>query len=139
MKKLTVHTDGGARGNPGHAAIGVVIVDDQGRECYSYGECIGIQTNNVAEYSALIHALTWVNASKLSLSPTLVECFLDSMLVVEQMNGKWKVKQPHIVPLVVKVKDLCASIGCLVTFSYVPRAQNSQADALVNQALDAKM
>jgi ribonuclease HI len=98
MSHLVIHTDGGARGNPGPAGIGVVIeaVSPGGREMVAeIGEKIGIATNNIAEYQALIRGLEEAGR----LGGTQVDCLLDSQLVVEQMNGRFKVKHANVVPL----------------------------------------
>ena len=130
---VSIYTDGGARGNPGPAAIGVVIKDKEQHIIKEYGEYIGETTNNVAEYSALISALH----SAHTLGATHVDCFLDSKLVVEQLNRKWKVKQPHIQTLFVKAWNVLQKFSSY-SLSYIPRAQNKQADAWVNNALDTK-
>jgi len=130
---VSIYTDGGARGNPGPAAIGVVIKDKEQHIIQEYGEYIGETTNNVAEYSALISALH----SAHKLDATHVDCFLDSKLVVEQLNRKWKVKQPHIQTLFVKAWNVLQKFSSY-SLSYIPRAQNKQADAWVNSALDTK-
>ena len=130
---VSIYTDGGARGNPGPAAIGVVIKDKAKHIIKEYGEYIGETTNNVAEYSALISALH----SAHKLDATHVDCFLDSKLVVEQLNRKWKVKQPHIQTLFVKAWNVLQKFSSY-SLSYIPRAQNKQADAWVNNALDTK-
>lgn len=132
-----MHTDGGARGNPGPAGIGVVVeVEDGGRRemVAEIGEKIGIATNNVAEYRALIRGLEEARR----LGGTLVTCLLDSQLVVEQMNGRFKVKHDNVVPLHRQATDLSRQFK-KVTFGYVPRAQNAGADALVNAALDGRL
>ena len=137
MSRVILHTDGGARGNPGPAAIGVVVeVEHEGaRELVAeVGEKIGVATNNVAEYRALIRGLE--EASRLG--ATEVQAFLDSQLVVEQMNGRFKVKHENVVPLHRRAQELRNGFK-KVTFGYVPRAQNAGADALVNAALDGKL
>src|SRR3990167_7202391 len=90
--KLTTYTDGGARGNPGPAAAGIVIKNETGQVLAAYGEYLGKQTNNFAEYSAIISALKKAH----ELGATEVECVADSKLVVEQLNGRWKVKEPTL-------------------------------------------
>jgi ribonuclease HI len=136
MSHVILHTDGGARGNPGPAAIGVVVELENGgvRELVAeVAETIGVATNNVAEYRALIRGLE--EARRLEAAE--VDCFLDSQLVVEQMNGRFKVKHGNVVPLHRQATELRASFK-RVSFGYVPRAQNAGADALVNAALDGR-
>jgi ribonuclease HI len=135
MSNLTVNTDGGARGNPGPAAIGVVIQDD-GKIIHEHKAYLGEQTNNVAEYEALLYALGWVSRFCVDKNVDSVEFLLDSKLVVEQVQGHWKVKEAHLQTLVSKAKELLVSLPCSYAFRYVPRAQNAHADKLVNQALD---
>jgi ribonuclease HI len=130
--KAVVHVDGGARGNPGPAATGVVIESTDGDVLYAGGETIGVATNNVAEYRALLAGLERAR----ELGATEVDVRGDSALVVNQVNGTWKIKEPHLRPL----RE--AAVGALSGFDrwtlrHVRREQNADADALVNQALDA--
>lgn len=130
--KLVLHVDGGARGNPGPAAIGVVIADDGGEVIEEIAEPIGVATNNVAEYRAVLRGLERARA----LGATEVELIGDSELVAKQLTGAYKVKHPAM-------RELHAeAIRALGTFGRwgirtVPRAENAVADALVNAALDA--
>lgn len=136
---LVIHTDGGARGNPGPAAVGVVI-EEKGeggtlKSISRFGKRIGETTNNVAEYTAVIEALEHV--ATLSEEVTSIQFFLDSLLVVNQLNGLFKVKQSHLRELLTRVRMLEQGSGCNITYTAVPREQNASADFLVNQALDA--
>lgn len=131
MKKLIIYTDGGARGNPGPAALGVVIYDDQGNNMLRYGQYLGKQTNNYAEYMAVISGLEKAR----SLEATHVSFKCDSKLVVEQLNRNWKVKEPSIQTLFIRAWNLMQEFR-QVTFSYIPRAENTLADAEVNKSLD---
>ncbi len=131
--KFIVHTDGGARGNPGPAAIGVVIDADH-KKMAELSRLIGKTTNNVAEYTAIIEALTYLKDQP---NP-YIEFFLDSTLVVNQLNGKFKVKEPTLRELLMKVRLLEGDIGGHITYQYVPREQNQRADFLVNRALDSE-
>ncbi|HTL39556.1 MAG TPA: ribonuclease HI family protein [Methylomirabilota bacterium] len=131
IKKISIHTDGGARGNPGPSAVGVVISDQDGRIIKKIGQVIGIKTNNQAEYEALILALTEAKA----LAAEQVECFLDSELVVKQVQGLYKVREEGLKPLASKVLSLTASFS-QISFKHVPREKNQLADKLVNEALD---
>lgn len=129
---VVIYTDGGARGNPGPAGAGVVILKD-GAVVAEVKKYLGpIQTNNWAEYEAVVLALA--KARELGLTGD-IEFRLDSKLVVEQLMGNWKIKEPTLKPQVAKVKELLTSFGT-VRFSYVPRAENKEADRLVNEALD---
>lgn len=142
--RFSIHTDGGARGNPGPAAIGVVIEeigpDEKGshsRVVAEFGKKIGETTNNTAEYTAVIEALKYfVSAGRLSKSDSL-DFYLDSTLVVNQLNGLFKVKQGHLRELIMQVRILEAEAGAITRYSTVPREKNERADFFVNQALDA--
>ena len=131
MSKATLHTDGGARGNPGPAAIGVVITDASGKTMAGYGEHLGKQTNNYAEYSALISGLKKAK----ELGATEVECFLDSELIVKQMNRQYKVKEPTLQKLFIQVFNLASQFKKVV-FKHIPREKNKEADKWVNKILD---
>jgi ribonuclease HI len=136
LSHLVLHTDGGARGNPGPAAIGVVIEVEaagQAELLGEIGETIGVASNNVAEYRAIIRGLE--EAQRLEASS--VSCLLDSQLVVEQLNGNYKVKSEDMKPLHARVQELRSRFA-LVTFQHVRREQNKEADRLVNEALDGK-
>jgi ribonuclease HI len=135
-KKYIIHTDGGSRGNPGEAAIGVLITDDSQNE-YQISEKIGITTNNIAEYTALVKALLWLN-EKTGTCEVDAEFFLDSELVVKQINGQYKVKDEKIKVLFDQVKKLLSPLSSS-KFTHVLRAQNKIADKLVNQALDSNV
>ena len=130
--KLVLHVDGGARGNPGPAAIGVVVSGPDGEVLDEVAEPIGVATNNVAEYRALLRGLERADA----LGASEVEIVGDSELVAKQLTGAYKVKHPAMKPLYEQ------AISALRRFERwrirtVPRAQNARADALVNAALDA--
>jgi ribonuclease HI len=130
-KVVVVFTDGGSRGNPGPAGTGVVIKDQAGGILYAVGEYIGETTNNVAEYKALIRAL--MEAHKLGASEVMVN--MDSELIVKQMLGQYKIKEPSLQLLaaeVIKLKNHFVN----VSFKHIKREYNQEADKLVNQALD---
>lgn len=128
-----MHTDGAARGNPGPAAIGVVIQDASGRVIYEASRALGIQTNNEAEYMALIAALEYLKESRLPEA----DFRLDSELVVRQLQGRYKVKEPRLQQLHARVTMLLNAVP-RHTFTHVPRKQNARADELANEALDAQ-
>ena len=131
MKKYIIHSEGGARGNPGPAAIGAVIKDEQGLEIQYISQKIGETTNNQAEYKAIISALE----KALEMGVEYAECFLDSELVVQQLNHKYKVKNKDLAPLFLKVHNLSLQFK-KISFHHVMREKNKEADRLVNEALD---
>jgi ribonuclease HI len=130
--KVVVHVDGGARGNPGPAAIGVVVSDPDGAVLEELGERIGVATNNVAEYRALLRGLERARAR----DAREVEIVNDSELVARQITGAYKVKHPAMKPL---HGEAIAALREFDRWSIrsVPRADNARADELVNEALDA--
>ncbi len=133
--KITIHTDGGSRGNPGPAAVGVVIEGLTGT--HEYGEYIGETTNNEAEYRAVIFALkklkSLIGSDKSKES--LVEFALDSELVVKQLNKEYKLKDKNIQNFFIEIWNLTFDFGD-VTFRHIPREENTEADRIVNQVLD---
>ncbi|MBU0624829.1 ribonuclease HI family protein [Patescibacteria group bacterium] len=131
MKKLIIHTDGGARGNPGPAGIGVLIEDEAGNTVLEHSRYIGETTNNQAEYSAVIDALQHAKG----LEATEVAVFLDSELVVRQLNGEYKVKDPGLAQQFLKVHNLRCAFR-QVTFTHIRRELNKRADRLANEAMD---
>lgn len=136
MIHFTIHADGGSRGNPGPAGAGAMIRDAFGSSVASVSEYLGVRTNNYAEYEAVILALTKVHElAKGQIADTVVMVKLDSELVVKQMNGIYKVKHPDMQRQHTRLKDLVAPFG-LISFAHVPREQNSDADALANEAMD---
>jgi len=129
--KLIIYTDGGARGNPGPAAIGVVIRDTKNKTLAAYGKYIGETTNNTAEYRAIFSGLKKAH----ELGADIVECYLDSQLVVEQLNRNWKVKEPHLQKLFIQTWNAAAKFK-RASFKHIRREKNKEADAFVNKALD---
>ncbi len=129
--KARLFTDGGSRGNPGPAAYGFVLEADNGTVLAAEGEPIGVATNNVAEYRALVAGL----ARALELGVTELEVISDSELLVRQMRGEYKVKNAALRELSVEAARLAREIG-KVTYSAVRREHNELADRLVNEALD---
>ena len=130
--KATLSTDGGARGNPGPAAYAYVLEAEGGTVLAAHGEAIGVATNNVAEYSALIAGL--VKAVELGVGE--LEVVSDSELMVKQMRGEYKVKNEALRELSLRAAGLARKLGS-VTYTAVRREQNKLADQLVNEALDA--
>jgi ribonuclease HI len=130
--KVVVHVDGGARGNPGPAAAAAVVSSPEGDVLDEASELLGVVTNNVAEYRGLLLGLARAGA----LGADEVEVVNDSELVAKQVNGLYKVKHPDMRPLHAQAMDALGAFGRWTVRS-VPRAQNADADALVNQALDS--
>jgi ribonuclease HI len=130
-RKLVINVDGGARGNPGPAAIGVVVSDSDGNVVDELAEPIGHATNNVAEYRALLRGIEWARG----LGADELELVGDSELVARQLTGAYKVKHPSMKPL---YEEAVAALRAFDRWSIrtVPREENARADALVNHALD---
>ena len=134
---LRVFTDGGSKGNPGLSSIGLVIYQDE-VEVVRYREDIGIGTNNEAEYRALIKALELLKeylvkqGAEKEQRVEKVLCFSDSRLMVNQVNGLFKIKEARMRDFVMKIRILEAEIGMPIVYQYIPREQNTLADALVN-------
>ncbi|KKT73279.1 MAG: ribonuclease HI [Candidatus Collierbacteria bacterium GW2011_GWB1_44_6] len=140
IELLEINTDGGSRGNPGQAAIGVVA-KDEGKEVFTLSEKIGETTNNVAEYTAVLRALETISES--NIPSEKIRFILDSELIVRQITGLYKVKQPHLKELKNKIVELIKQLRDrglikLMAFSTVPREKNKEADQLVNDALDSQ-
>ena len=135
--KFTIHADGGARGNPGPSGAGAVVRDEMGSLVATVSKFLGHNTNNFAEYEAVILAfeevLKLVPAEKRK--ETSVTVKMDSMLVVKQMQGEWKVKHPNMKPQHARLRALEEKFGT-VTFAHVYREENGDADALANEAMD---
>lgn len=135
QNEITIYTDGGSRGNPGDAAYGFVIYKDS-KELFSEGKYLGIQTNNYAEYMAVICAFEWVRNN---LGDDLsIKLYCDSLLVASQLTGKYKVKHPAIKQLVTRAKGL-ESFFQKVEYFHILREKNKEADRMVNIALDQKL
>lgn len=135
--EIHIFTDGGSRGNPGPAAIGVYIKDHAGNQLAAIGKKIGEATNNVAEYKAVIEALNWTVEHKEGFSEvTKISFFLDSLLVCSQMKGAWKIKDENLRSLYFTAKKKEESLNLPVSYSHIPREKNKKADELVNAALD---
>ena len=141
MKKIIIYTDGGSRGNPGKAAIGVVFCNEMGQIINKYSEYLGDNlTNNDAEYQAVIFALKKFKSvfGKSEAKNTKLEIRSDSELLVNQMNGKYKLENEKIQKFFIEIWNLKIDFGG-VEFVAIPREQNKEADRLVNEALDGQM
>ena len=134
--KLIIYTDGASRGNPGPASYGFTISGGSGKLIFEEGKYIGVTTNNIAEYTAVLEAFKWI--SKNIKEKVEIELFADSKLVAEQLAGKWKIKHPGLKPLFEQIKILEMELGGVV-HTHVPREKNTIADSLANQALDNKL
>ena len=130
-EKLTIYSDGGARGNPGPAGIGCVIFDEAGKTASEISECIGQATNNQAEYQALLAALKRAH----ELGASEVDCMMDSELAVRQLNHEYKVRNRELAPLFVKVWNETIHFKA-VRFQHIPRERNKLADSMDNEAID---
>lgn len=131
MSLYKLFTDGGARGNPGPAGAGVVLKDEEGNVVVSLGKYLNRCTNNEAEYSALLLGLETALENQVE----SVECYLDSELVVKQLNGEYKVKNARLSPLYNKAKVMEKQFDS-INYIHVKRDKNAEADFLVNQAID---
>jgi ribonuclease HI len=131
-RRAALYTDGGARGNPGPAGIGVLLMDADGTVVGEIAEGIGYNTNNFAEYQAVIEGL------KLALEQGFdeIDVFVDSQLVVNQLNGDWKIKHERLRSLAVEARRLMNRFRD-ATLQHIPREQNAEADRLANQGMDA--
>lgn len=131
--KLIIYTDGGSRGNPGRASIGVVVGGKK------YKEYIGIATNNVAEYKAIVFALRKAKQllGKVKAKKSEIEIKTDSQLIAKQMNGEYKIMDVDLQPLFLDVWNSRLDFKKVI-FIHIPREQNTEADRLVNEALDER-
>lgn len=129
--KLTLYTDGGARGNPGPAGCGVVVYDSQNRIIGEYTKFLERATNNQAEYEALVLGLQKAKGLKAK----EIDCYSDSQLIVEQLNQRYKIKNPELGSLFIKIWNLSQCFK-KVSFRHIPREKNKLADKLVNQVID---
>jgi len=131
MTKLLSFSDGGARGNPGPAGIGAILYDENKKVIAEVSEYLGVATNNQAEYKAIIAALKKAR----NLGTLELDCYLDSELVVKQLNHEYKVKNKDLAPLFLEVYNLSLNFK-KISFTHIPREQNSEADRLANEAMD---
>ncbi len=134
--KLFIYCDGGSRGNPGPSAAAFIAVNTHTQTVHQQAKYLGIGTNNNAEYQAVLLALGWLHDFRPE-ALELVNFNLDSQLVVYQIIGKYQVKDQNLKSHLIEIKRVLAQLPVQVTFNYVPRAQNSRADHLVNETLDS--
>jgi ribonuclease HI len=129
--KLIINSDGGARGNPGPAGLGVIIKTDTGKVVAKISEYLGVATNNQAEYQAILAGI----AKAKELGAEAIDFYLDSELAVKQLNREYKVRNKELAPLYVKIYNLTLQFK-KVTFFHVRREFNKEADVLANEAMD---
>lgn len=138
MKSVTLYTDGGARGNPGPAGAGAVILDETGKTIKEVGKYLGHQTNNFAEYHAVILGLETIKKyfGAPQCKTLQVAVRMDSELICKQLNNEYQIKEETLWPLYIAVHNLCVSSFPHITFSHIPRAENARADRMANAAMD---
>ncbi len=131
--KVTIYTDGASRGNPGPASYGYVVLDEHNKLIHEAGQVLGLQTNNFAEYTAVREALSYV-IKNLPLAKS-ISIKADSKLVIEQLAGRFRIKNEALKVIYLEIKKLCANFE-QIHYQHVPREQNKQADRMANMALD---
>lgn len=136
---INVYVDGGARGNPGPAALGFYVEEVGGGKLASIGQKIGVSTNNIAEYSAIVAAFSWIIENKDTLSIKKAQFFMDSQLAYYQLSGIYKIKNANLRELFFIVKQKEVELGIPIFYKHVPRDLNKKADKMVNLALDNKI
>ncbi|MBI2600546.1 ribonuclease HI family protein [Candidatus Daviesbacteria bacterium] len=134
--ELRLFTDGASRGNPGQASYGYLILDEKNQVIHQEGKSLGIATNNFAEYSGVLSALSFVKEKIFSGESLDILISADSKLVVEQLSGRFKIKSESLKPLIREIKLLEQLLG-RIKYIHIPREKNKQADALANKALDS--
>jgi ribonuclease HI len=137
MEKVIAYTDGGARGNPGPAGLGVYITDSDGKPLKEVAQFLGNATNNFAEYNGVLVALQTLKAMfGKSTKEMDVEIRLDSELVKKQLNNEYQIKEPGLVPMFIEIHNLRVSSFPNLTLTHIPREKNKEADRLSNEAMD---
>lgn len=136
--EFTLYADGGARGNPGPAGAGAVVFDASGKRVVEVADFLGVATNNVAEYEALLRGLKALVAAYPDgyFKTAFVTIRMDSKLVIEQLKGAYKVKHPNLIPRYLELKNIIARSFSKVAYEHVPREKNKDADELANRAMD---
>ncbi len=134
---ISIHADGGARGNPGPAGIGLIVTNPQNLPIYQQSTFLGVKTNNEAEYHALIASLNWLLSSKKTYNISRVNYYSDSQLLIRQLLGIYKVKAANIIPLYQQAIKLISQLNITIDFHHLLRDQNQLADQLANKAMDA--
>lgn len=134
MKKLIVYCDGASRGNPGEAGIGCVIENERGEVIKKISDYLGTATNNIAEYNALVRSLQ----ECLNLKGGSVEVYMDSELIVKQINGEYKVKNKGLMPLYQQAVGIIKKFNNF-SIKHIPREKNKEADKLANEGIDSML
>ena len=138
MEKIIAYTDGGSRGNPGPAAAGVYVVDDSGAMVVEASQAIGNSTNNFAEYHGVLLALQTLAQHYGNVTKEMAfEIRLDSELVQKQLNHEYQINEPGLIPMFIEIHNMRVANFPQLTLTHVPREENTEADRLVNEALDA--
>jgi len=139
MKKITIYTDGGARGNPGPAGAGAVIVDGKGNTLKRVSKSLGERTNNWAEYEGVILGLRTLKKllGSLKLKGIEIEVKLDSELVARQLSGKYQIKEETLYSQFITVHNMQVKDFPNISFTHIPRSENGEADKLANEAMDS--
>lgn len=132
---LVVNTDGASRGNPGASSYGYIIKAEGGAILHEEGKKIGIATNNIAEYTAVLEALKYILNRWGGNGEVSILLISDSKLIIEQLSGRYKIKKPHLIKLFQEIKKLEQNLGGII-YKHVLRGENFIADRLANQALD---
>lgn len=133
---IKVFTDGGARGNPGEGAIGVYISNEKNQKIDALSQRIGFTTNNIAEYKAVIAGLSWLIKHKEKVQDQAICFYLDSQLAYSQISGFYKIKNNNLRLLLFEIREKEAILNSVIKYTHIPREENSEADKLVNLALD---
>jgi ribonuclease HI len=136
IKKYKIFTDGGSRGNPGIAGAGFVVFDQGDEKIFEAGFFLGKKTNNEAEYLGFLRSLEWVRDQKLD-NIDVTDWFLDSKLVVEQINKNWKIKEQRLKEIANDCWKILDTLPHLGKIAHIPREKNCLADALANKAMDS--
>jgi ribonuclease HI len=139
MAIISIFTDGGARGNPGPAALGVYIEDEKKQELARIGKRLGDATNNVAEYSAILEGLRWAVGNQKKYHIEQINFYMDSQLACSQLTGLFKVKNPRIREFVFEIRQMETQLKLPIFYTHIPREENFKADFMVNLALDNKL
>ena len=135
MNEIQIYTDGGARGNPGPAASSFVVIKDN-KTIFEDSIFLGTATNNMAEYQAVLAAYNWLSIFLKNISVNRINFFLDSQLVVNQLNGKYKIKSVKLKPIIENILNIQNKIKCEISYSFIRRKYNRRADFLLNKKLD---
>ena len=133
---LNIYCDGGSRGNPGLAASAFIVQENNGNMLFEFGKNLGVTTNNVAEYNAVLEAYVWLEEN--NYLNANIAFFLDSQLVVNQLNGIYKIRDKDLINLAKIIKQKEMKFYSKITYTYIPREKNIHADLLVNKTLDKK-